>query len=499
MLAEEVEKMRYRWMIGLAFAIILLFTPLSSGDWLSSQHDFQNTNSTDESGPEPPLKALWKEYVGGWDDPEMKNPPPVVHGNYVYMGHGCVIAINKTTGKVIWINSDASRPSDILYYRGVLYTICDRFWSYDYNRVVAINATTGKTIWVFSPESGISYNGYILNNKIVIVTSHKMEYKENNSPYMYVRINITFLNLKNGEIIKNVEVAKNVHDVYAELMTAYGYGNIYIQTKYHIFCVNLTTLKIVWSKIFFTAGYMRTNLIVGHGKVFVATPYYTETLNFTSIPLNTTIVAMDAFTGKDLWKFVTGYGADFGTMFSYSPKYDVLFTYTAGGHCNVRGSTLVIYNITAVNCTSGKVIWSVRDPKWLFSEGSIVPTSKWVYIYSREFDEEKSEHGEGGYWMAEAIRIYNITDGKSVYRYVIKEGWNAIEYYYTYPQISISNDVIYLGGYFSGAICHGRNLDNTNSIETSLAIGIIGIGGVIGAIFVIKKRKNRVDESHRKG
>ncbi|NPA75919.1 MAG: hypothetical protein GXO25_07575, partial [Euryarchaeota archaeon] len=71
-----------RWQIPAIMIFALLLTPGVLGDWNADNHDLQNTSSTREPGPAPPLKFLWnpnKMYIGGdW-------LTPIVHGGVAYL------------------------------------------------------------------------------------------------------------------------------------------------------------------------------------------------------------------------------------------------------------------------------------------------------------------------------------------------------------------------------------------------------------------------------
>ena len=56
-----------KWLI-ISILLLLLLSGTSTANWDYSNHDAQNTSSTTENGPEPPLKFLWnpeKLRIGG--------------------------------------------------------------------------------------------------------------------------------------------------------------------------------------------------------------------------------------------------------------------------------------------------------------------------------------------------------------------------------------------------------------------------------------------------
>ena len=471
--------MKDKWIWALSITLILfLLLPSSSGAWLSSHHDFQNTNSTDERGPEPPLGIIWKVDRGIWDTTGLLNVPPLVHGNYVYDGPYILSAYNKSNGKRLW-NAPTGKPTDMIYYRNIVYVISGESAHTPNVGVWAVNATTGKIIWQFKDENRtISNNGFIWNNELVVAVGKEWGYSNNDTLRpTKLNISIAFFNLNNGKMeMKKIDTI-DWRSPY--LRVAYEYGNIYIRAPNYVYCVNLTTFKLLWKANIknFSGGYTRAIVIVGHGKVFV--PHFVK---IHKDDWENEIVAINAFTGKILWKKQTDYGGEFGTMFSYSPEYDEIFTLI-----RVKG-TKYEYNLTALNGTTGNVVWATRDPKWDFATVSIVPTSKYVYMDSREsIVDIKNDTFVS---TREVERVYNITDGKLAGIFTVFKTDMAWAYY-RYPQISVSDGVIYIAdNSYLIAIGHVDAMDPSNLyIGAGVSAGIV-LTAIITWVFFVKRRNH---------
>ncbi len=491
----EAIKMKGKWMSGVILSLIIfLLLPTGSGAWLSGHHDFQNTNSTTEYGPEPPLGILWKVDRPIIDITELYNIPPLVHGDYVYDAIYNLSAYNRSNGKLLWI-AETGQPTDMIYHKGVVYVISGGPTN-SLHGVWAVNATTGKIIWQFRRENPenmtLSNNGFIWNNKLVVATLNGFGQNPNSSLPSKFNMTIAFFNLNNGQTTMYKIDTFNWTPPY--LMMAYDYGCAYIYSSGYVYGVNLTSFKVLWKVRISTIGYVRAVIIAGHGKIFI--PQFIGVDNGKNSANE--IMAINAFTGKILWKRVTYYGADFGTMFSYSPLYDEIFTLVRANETKFEnvGVTLYNYNLTALNGTTGKVIWAIHDSKWVFGTVSMVPTPDRLYVDSREYM-KGNDNSDDFDTTREVERVYNITNGELITVFTVFKR-DVPQAYYRYPLISVSDSVIYIpDNSYLIAVGHVSEQGNLNGIYAGTAVGV-GLMAVIAGVFVVRKRKAKTHEDSLK-
>ena len=477
--------MKGKWMpVIITSILILLLLPSSSGAWLSGHHDFQNTNFTSDYGPNPPLGILWKVNRAVFETDFLFNTPPLVHGNYVYDGAYSLSAYNKSNGKMLW-NAKTGQPMDMIYYKNTVYVITGYAAHDSDSGVWAVNATTGKIKWKFVSDSmdnmSFSRNGFIWNDKLVVAIGNGWG-NYTGGCYSNLTMSVGFFNLKNGKMTTYKIGA--VHWVLPEIRAAYGYGNIYIDLPNYVYAVNLTTLKVLWKIKIFTGGrgFVRATIIVGHRKVFVPEKNYRWWNG------NDSIVAINAFTGKILWKKITYYGSSDGTMFSYSPKYDEIFTLIRANETKFKweGDTYYNYNLTALNGTTGKVVWATHDSKWIFGTVSIVPTPNRLYVDSREYIKGTDDFET----TREVERVYNITNGKLICIFTVFK-IDLPTAYERYPQISVSDGVIYIAdNSYLIAIGHVDAGDSNNLYMSAGVITGIALAAIIAGVFIVRKRRN---------
>ncbi|NPA75868.1 MAG: PQQ-binding-like beta-propeller repeat protein, partial [Euryarchaeota archaeon] len=411
---------------------VLLLTPGVLGDWPSTHHDAQNTGATSESGPSPPFKVLWKQWMVNADVHTENNYAPVVHGNYVYdETRANLTAYNRSTGKVVWSTAPGGE-TDLIYHNGVIYGIAGVYPTLISMYVCAVNATTGKVLWKITPqdlfshpmpknESWYSYalisnQGVIYHNSLVIAGIGNVS--------SVPSLAVIFLNLSTGKISKMYSF--RIHNYYdAEgVFLAYGYGNLYVEESNNAFAINMSSGKLLWRHFLNNPGYDRAHVIVGHGKVFFPT-------GEKSNDAYNEIIAFDAFTGKELWEKPTNYLESTIFILYYSPVYDELFTLSYNTKSSRDGP-----NLTAINGTTGKVVWSIRDKNWHYSSVSVVPTGKYIYVDTTMLSFVKNSYQD--------INIYNITTGKRIYSFTVDSKGVNMFADFQYPDISISNGVIYL-------------------------------------------------------
>jgi len=256
----------------------------------------------------------------------------------------------------------------------------------------------------------------------------------------------------------------------AGIFLAYNYGNLYIEVPYKAFAFNMSTGRILWEHNIGTLLYERAVVIVGHGKVFFPSGY-------ANISSHAKLIAFDAFSGRQLWEKNTyTYGDDMESILYYSPAYDMLFTLTYNNKSSKDGP-----NLTAINGTTGKVVWSIRDKNWHYSSVSVVPSGRYIYVDTNMFLWVKTSYEE--------INIYNITTGKRIYSFTVDSKGVNIFGDFQYPDISISNGVIYLpdcGVLY--AIGTGEYQHGLSTVEY-ITIGITVIAGLAVAAAIIWKRR----------
>jgi len=411
----------------------LLLTPGVLGDWPSTHHDPQNTGATSENGPSPPFKVLWKQLMVNCDSIGDNNYAPIVHGNYVYdETRANLTAYNRTTGKVVWSTAPGGE-TELIYHDGAIYGITGENPVNTPMCASSVNATTGKVLWKITPrelfnhpmpkneEWGdryalISNQGVIYHNSLVIAGIGNVS--------SVPSLAIIFLNLSTGKISKMYSFGMSNYTDSMSIFLAYDYGNLYIEADKLAFAINMSTGKLLWKQTLNNRGYERAHIIVGHGKVFFPSWAYSSDCG--------KIVAFDAFTGRELWeKPIYSYVDGLVSILYYSPIHDELFALTDNNESSRYGPDL-----TAINGTTGKVVWSIRDKNWYYSSVSIVSTQRYIYV--------DTSHLSLTNFSSERITIYNISSGKLIYSFILHKKGSPIFEDIQYPDISISNGVIYL-------------------------------------------------------
>ena len=467
----EATKIKGKYLV--LVILFLLFIPsVHAGNWDFYLHDTQNTSSTADNGPEPPLRPLW--------NPEKLRIEcdwlaPIVHGNVVYLVRSSqttvfrVVAINITDGKILWVTDGKGIRTgawSAFYYHGLIF-IDTGWYSEPKCAVEAINATNGRVVWYRNGIFSANTNPY--KNSIYFI-----ERIENKSQ-------IVSVDPFTGEEKHVVEIKGNLSNINEYI--GISNGNLYafndmdsIVDGHSLYAINLTTGKIIWRyDIENSLIYLQNSpMIMGEHMLYV--PFR---INGT-IGLAAGVVAINKTTGKLMWRRITDpVYPDFQYKFAYSPEYHMIVRANRSG------------DLIAINSKSGKVIWDVNynsDKYKMTSWSEAVIAGNYIYQYGivrkNPNDIQKLRH-------VGLLRIHNISNGKLVYQLetpyqgTYNEGTSSLDL----PDFAVANGLVFIPDGYLYIFTHDNNTTNDNSTVMYASISSVVIGTIITAVFIIKKKR----------
>ncbi len=462
-----------KWLI-ISILIVLLLPGINASHWDYYNHDVQNTSSTTDNGPEPPLKFLWnpeKLRIGGdW-------LTPIVHGNVVYLVRSFrsttfrVMAINISDGKILWSTKGSgiwTGAWSAFYMSGMIYI--DTGW---YNGVIeCINATNGKVVWditgIFSSnmiptKKGIYFLKEVKDNDTnipIIVAVNPLTGKEKSEVEMRganFSLYYTYIGLSG-----------NVMYVFHDCNGPKGYSE-----KYSVYAFDITTGCQIWRyDIKNHASYLQNSpMIVGKDMLYI--PVWLE-------HKGGGIAAINKTTGKLVWMRITDLGFDdFQYKFAYSPEY----------HMIVRLTVMPTYgNLTAFDSRDGHLLWvanrSYKDVVLGVRSSTPVIANNYIYIYGDGWSasEDLEEYGT-------VLRMYNITNGKIIYQ-TGKMGYpSGSEITLDTPCIAVANGMVFIPhGYLYVLIHENATNDEGNMTIAYLGMSALVVGSIIAAVFIARKK-----------
>ena len=478
----EVMRM---WKNGLIITIILilLFSGTSTANWGYSNHDAQNTSSTTENGPEPPLKFLWnpeKLRIGGdW-------LAPIVHGNVVYLVRSfrsppfSVMAINISDGKVLWSTKGKEISTgawSAFYMSGMIYI--DTGW---YNGVIeCINATNGKVVWYMTgffsanmvpTNRGIYFLRMIKNNKTSISTI-KLVNPFTGEIKMQVPLIIANLSIYDTYI----GIAGDVIYTYIpqELNSPKEYRSIYT-----LYAFNATTGNLIWKydvKNYFS--YLENSpMVVGRDLLYI--PVWLNGSKY----LEGGIAAINKTTGKLVWTRITDWGfGDFQYKFAYSPEYHIIV------RINVESTH---GKLIAIDSRDGHLVWTsyVNDSEYEdMICGNVVIAHNYIYKYEIAWKYPDDIYNATQVGL---LRLYNVKNGKMVYQIEVPEATTGgTSTSLDLPDIAVSGGKVFIPDGCLSVLVHGNNSVKNHQPSTVLYGSILVATGLIaGTFFMIRKRKH---------
>jgi outer membrane protein assembly factor BamB len=262
------------------------------------QHDPAHTGATNSSGPTSMVSEVWRT------DPLGDVTSPSVVNGVIYLTGYDLIAINASTGEIIWRQREQGVPPPIVE-NGIVYTSHGAF-----------NATTGAELWSFRGGGTVAVANGIY---------YTMFQENENSSYMVIALN--------ASTAEKLWDYGELHDAISGI--AIKDGIIYFGTSTQFIALDAYTGKAVWE--------------AQRGIIFLSSPAVSDgCVYFSGVNVTkkdyTLFYCLDALTGKEIWHARVYMGS--------SPA-------VAHGCVYVGGNDGQFF---AFNATTGAKIWNYTVP-----------------------------------------------------------------------------------------------------------------------------------------
>ena len=450
---------------------LLLFSSVGAASW-----DFrgykENTSSTTESGPAPPLKEIHTNYEIGGDW-----LAPIVHGNVVYLVRShrystlTALAINISNEKILWntnISDIGMGAVKAFYMDGNIY--------FDSGVIGAINASSGRVAWENKETQG--FFGDLWENQFIQVGTLK-------NTNFSATIIVVSTNIKNGDIewrMNFTDVDKNHEFRYQTIYAAVGHGDLYIYPNDgHLYAMNLTTKEIIWKTFVglnnppsvFNLPY--GPIYVGPKDIYVPIGGYNKSLGKVSMG----IAAVNISNGKIEWERITEHAWDFQYKFAYSPEYHMIVRVNISGY------------LIAMDSRDGHVLWisHVNDSKYADRLcDNVVIAHNYIYEYVDAWKYPNDMYNETEVGL---LRMYNISNGKMVYQKELYAGGGE-KTSLDLPGMAVTHGKVIIPEGYLQILEHdnGTKRERANIVPWLIGLSAVIVGGAIAAVIVWKKKSH---------
>lgn len=337
-------------------------TGAALGDWPMYRYNPAHTGATNSSGPTSMVSEVWSTGPMG----TYTTSPAIVSG-IIYMTGYNLIALNASTGKILWQQNEQG-PASPVVENGVVYTSHGAF-----------NATTGTQLWSVKGGSsiavadGIYYTEIYANeNSSYAVTAFNASTKEKLWDYEE-NGGISGIAIKNGAIFFgtwNQFFALNAYTGSKMWVTQMGTipqsspavsdGYVYFSGKdadthfNSFYCLDVLTGREVWHSTVNTGS----SPAVAHGLVYVGS-------------LDGQLSGFNATTGSKVWNCtVTSLPAGYGIKSSVVVAGDAVYVGADDGYLH------------AFNASNGVKLWSYKVGDMQDLQGSPIVVDGRIYMGS---------------------------------------------------------------------------------------------------------------------
>ncbi len=315
----------------------------SNDNWSMFHHDASQTGFANSSAPKSTPKIAWT--TGYEPKADFIPSSPIIADDIVYAADYTLYALNASTGKHLWNQSDHGYSSPVIVngviytYRGAYnastgteiwenknnglyfatvadgyyYTCIDESESDGFHSfMVALNASTGATLWK-APEYYTRYSPAVAGDIIYISSG-----------------DISALDAHTGSKLWSSKLSPNG----VEISPAIADGYVYACTvDGDIYCLNALTGETVWNRTVGRSG-SYCSPAVAYGNVYVGSE-------------NGSVYAFNAYSGEKTWSYIT-YNSSQGYGVESSPA-------IADGVVYVGADD---GNLYALNASTGIKLWS---------------------------------------------------------------------------------------------------------------------------------------------
>ena len=468
--------------------LFLLFIPsVHAGNWDSYNHDLYNTSSTEDNGPEPPLKVNAKYDIGDdW-------LTPIVHNNIVYIVRNgwdgtrlTIIALNLTNQKILWMYHNSSYLSTYAFYHNGNIYIDDNDGA-----ILAINATTGHITWIV--ETG----KYLSNN--VVYENGKLYFLEEG---IKNKTTLVVVNSENGKVIEkkliaNIGLAESTYLIIKNGILYAYYGGVFIgkiaTANYFtgiLYAVNIKNGSMLWNYTVKNWNECRqtylsmTPFTMGEGNIYIPVIFNNCSAG---------VQAVNASTGKLEWTKITEPFFDHFTYhFAYSPDHHMI---VRSGFVKTGVDNYSLY-LFAFDSRDGHTLWTrnITQSKdgWDPFFPSIVIANNYIYMYNKAVKNFYSQDTRAG-WQ---LRLYSIENGSLVYYVNLRTdygvpGGQELDA----PQIAVVNGTVIVPEGSLYIIVHDNSKPPTqNGAVAYVGISAAVIGAIVASVIIVRKRNGKTHE-----
>ena len=279
---------------------------VSGTDWPMFHRNLNHTGYSPDDAPDT-NETLWNFSIGTQSGSMVSSP--VVVDDYVFIGSSDynLYAINKTMGIQIWnyTTGNSIETTPAVSEERVFIKSSDQY-------LYAINKTTGLELWNFSTGTAFNHPSPMVANGKVLIGGWTILYVLNESTGEQIwNFNVSGVGVSYTPAIANGKV-----------FVVFGFGGLFVLTE--------STGSQIWNYTLGGDGYR--NPTVANDRVFIA-----------DVGNSLSLIALNESTGVQLWNYTGGGGATFSTP----------------AVANGRVFFEDMSNVTALNETTGEVLWNI--------------------------------------------------------------------------------------------------------------------------------------------
>lgn len=338
----------------------------TSVDWPRYGYDEERTKFLNAQKVRPPFRKLWK-----YKQDQLIEFAPIVQGKRMYMidNDGVYIALNKTTGKVIWkkrlAQLNASSPA---FSNGTLYSV-----SLEPPQALAVNAASGKVLWRKALPARAESSPMVIRKRM---------YFGNEAGNFYA------LDTKDGDIEWEAQLAGSV-----KAAPAFSDGTLYVgDYGGQMSAIRASDGAIRWQTsdlgTLGGSGRFYSTPAVAFGRVYAGN-------------VDGRAYSFEAKTGEIAWTFSAGD-----------------FIYSGVAAADTPGTPAAVYfgshdkRVYAVNAKSGEQIWAAEPGGQISGPATVVGDIVYVSTFSGD--------STSGFDLGSGRRVFKFDEGE--YGPVVSDG-----------------------------------------------------------------------------
>ena len=338
----------------------------TSVDWPRYGYDEERTKFLNAQKVRPPFRKLWK-----YKQDELIEFAPIIQGKRMYMidNDGVYIALNKTTGKVIWkkrlAQLNASSPA---FSNGTLYSV-----SLEPPQALAVNAASGKVLWRKPLPARAESSPMVIRKRM---------YFGNEAGNFYA------LDTKDGDIEWEAQLAGSV-----KAAPAFSDGTLYVgDYGGQMSAIRASDGAIRWQTsdlgTLGGSGRFYSTPAVAFGRVYAGN-------------VDGRAYSFEAKTGEIAWTFSAGD-----------------FIYSGVAAADTPGTPATVYfgshdkQVYAVNAKSGEQIWAAEPGGQVSGPATVVGDIVYVSTFSG--------NSTSGFDLGSGRRVFKFDEGE--YGPVVSDG-----------------------------------------------------------------------------